>query len=333
MPSQTNAIYDVIVVQKRTAYERYFDETQHTHYWMTNAGDARALWHAHTLHERHCELVFGWLKSRGLSYQVLRLDELATLPVYQPGGPSVLNSKLGLVIALGGDGTVLHASHYVGGDTTLFGINVCDEYSVGHLCAVAAPLGEDVLDALLHRQKTLPGKHQILDVSRLWVRAEKTTCDSKSIPLALNDILICHQHPGAASRYQVSAYHNSTENTQWTDTQISSGLWVATAAGTSAAIRSYPLPIEKPLPLTDKRLFVAVRELYQRPQEEDFLAEVEGANNNAISVWSDEYDLLIQSRMRTGVCCVDGPDGTYQFGFGCVLRVSHAAGGSLRLVV
>ena len=70
----------------------------------------------------------------------------------------------------------------------------------------------------------------------------------------LNDVLFSHPIPAATTRYAIRRDGRAEE-------QRSSGVWIATAAGSTAAIHSAGGKI---LPITSQRLQFVVREPYEK---------------------------------------------------------------------
>lgn len=331
---------DVVVVQKQTALERYTRRSLNVdflEYVEQGGGSLEDLRVAHEDHVAARARVLDVLNARGLTFLLWNLDELSEqhLPPFKPRGlPGVVPSeglvpRRKLVVSLGGDGTLLHASHTVGGDVTLLGVNSCPPHSVGALCAATADTFPHVLD------EVLAGLAPLVHTRRLLV----TTSEHHDLPLALNDLLLCNQHPAATSRYQISVAAR-------TEAQLSSGLWVAAPAGSSAVIRGYGLPL---LPLSSKEFHLAVREPYVAEEQRRApgaqgafaasgtgnAAGTEGARGYALdrlTLNGDTDSITLLCRMRTGLVCVDGPDNGVRLGFGARVTISLPAEGSLRLV-
>lgn len=123
-----------------------------------------------------------------------------------------------LVITVGGDGTVLKASHIVT-NQPLLGINSAPDYSVGALCSITPDQIEEKLGELQNQN------YQLISYPRLKVVVNGQT---KKVG-ALNDILYANQSPAGTSRYLVGLKNKVEE-------QKSSGVWIATALGSTAAI-------------------------------------------------------------------------------------------------
>lgn len=283
---------DVIVIQKQTALERYTNRDLNIDFldYLSQDNQGREkLNFAHDSHVKSRNILIHSLNKLNMSYVMLNLDELKQnkLNFFDEKLPhSGLMPKQKLVISLGGDGTLLHASHHVGGDVELLGINSCPQHSVGHLCAIHPCHTLETLGQILIEKKR---PSQL--VKRLRVKLSNNT---HNVPLALNDILISHKHPAATSRYQISILNTEGHVVQ-SEKQLSSGLWISTAAGSTAAIASYGLPAQA---LTSHKLLLACREPYA--------AKGENMQLNKFTVDGQTHSLSIFSRMRQGMICLDG---------------------------
>lgn len=334
MPGFPHDSADVIVVQKQTALERYTRRALNVdflEYVEQGGGSLEDLKVAHDEHTETREVVLQALAARGLSTVVWNLDELSAsgTPFFLPAsggfGRSTATEGLvprkRLVVSLGGDGTLLHASHHVGGDVRVLGVNSCPAHSVGALCAAKRESFARMLDDVLS------GATKALSTRRLLVE----TSENHRLPLALNDVLLCNQHPAATSRYQISVVPEADENgcvPLRTEAQLSSGLWIAAPAGGSAVIRGYGMPVH---PLGSRTFQIAVREPYfasgvspsqPPPQYTIDRLELDG----------DRESLALFCRMRAGLVCVDGPDNGVRLGFGARVRLSLGESTALLLV-
>ncbi|TXG66657.1 hypothetical protein EZV62_007932 [Acer yangbiense] len=147
-----------------------------------------------------------------------------------------------LVVTVGGDGTLLQASHLMDDSIPVLGVNSdpthvteVEEFSnefdasrsTGYLCAATVKNFEQVLDNILAGQ-IIPSK-----LSRIAV-----CVNSKLLPtFALNDILIAHPCPAAVSRFSFKIEKDSLPCSPLVNCR-SSGLRVSTAAGSTAAMLS-----------------------------------------------------------------------------------------------
>ncbi len=185
---------------------------------------------AHDEHVRAVEEVYETLEGLGVETLLLHGAQAE----FDPVGAS-------LIVTVGGDGTLLAASHNVS-DVPLLGVNSAPHFSVGFFCAASGRSTARLL------RQALEGKAQTVDLARMRVKLNGQIRSER----VLNEALYCHAEPAATSNYIVRAGRRKEE-------QKSSGLWVGTAAGSTAAIRSAGGRI---LPLTSRRLQMVVREPY-----------------------------------------------------------------------
>ena len=308
---------DIVIVQKQTTWERYAGRKMNMDFldYIDKAGQSSdSLLFAHKQHIQSRVLLFKYLDSLNISYIVYNIDELKknNINFYDDqNNSSGLRPKKNLVISLGGDGTLLHASHHVGGNVRLLGINSCPEHSVGHLCAMLPCEIETSLKSVLNNN--IP----VESVRRLKIES----AIESQLPLALNDALFCNVHPAATSRYQLDLHENPGNRVLRSEKHLSSGVWVATAAGSSAAVSSYGF---EPIPISSTKALVAVRELYNTDDSSLRMEKFSfDANKNSLSFFS---------RMRQSILCVDGPDFCVTMGFGDVASISLPENCSLLLV-
>lgn len=190
------------------------------------------------------------------------------------------------VVSVGGDGTLLTASHYLA-QATLLGVNSAPRDSVGYLALCQRATIPKTLDAIA------AGRLRPVPVTRLVV-----TLDGVTLPEpVLNDVLIAHQHPAATSRYLIRLGRRS-------ETHRSSGLWVSTPAGSTAGIHSSGGAV---MPLRSRRLQFRARELYRRAGVELRLAS---------GFLPPGAELVVESQMEAGWLYVDGSRVSYPFPFG-----------------
>ncbi len=199
-----------------------------------------------------------------------------------------------LVITIGGDGTALGTSHYIT-DGLMLGVNSAPGDSVGHFChSHRGNFAEGLADILAARWKPT-------ELARLAV-----SLDDQPIPeLALNDVLIAHDCPAATTRYLIERGAVSEE-------QRSSGIWIATAAGSTAGIKSAG---GKVMPLGSQRLQYFVRELYREPQRSYALTR---------GFLSSTEELVLASKMQKAHVYVDGARTAYAFPFGTRAKIKLA---------
>lgn len=143
--------------------------------------------------------------------------------------------KFHAVITVGGDGTVLYAAHNT--DAPILAINSSPSSSIGFYCA------DQPVDVLITELVNGDLNHYILTRMSLYLD-DYLVCDR-----VMNDVLYCDLCPAVATRYQIRG-----------ELQVSSGLWISTAAGSTAGIRSAG---GHTMQLYSRNLQFLVREPYQ----------------------------------------------------------------------
>ncbi|MEZ4302634.1 MAG: NAD(+)/NADH kinase, partial [Polyangiaceae bacterium] len=149
--------------------------------------------------------------------------------------------ELDLVITIGGDGTLLSASHAVT-RVPMLGINSAPSHSVGFFCGARKGQAAQAIAAAVR------GELHRTVLSRMAVRVNGKTVTER----VLNEALYCHSSPAATTRYILRLGDIEEE-------QKSSGFWIGPAAGSTAAQRSAGGRI---LPLSSRKLQLVVREPY-----------------------------------------------------------------------
>ncbi len=193
----------------------------------------KTLWRAH---EEHVE---------SLTYAEHVLKTLGVRATFRSRGAQGSFKGFDWVITMGGDGTLLWASHRVGSDTPMLAINTAPSNSVGFFCANTGMHAEtgDVL-----RDMIQGGLHETV-LTRMRIDLDGKCISAR----VLNDMLFAHASPASMSRYLLKA-NGVVEDHK------SSGVWVGPSAGSTAAQLSAGgmiLPVESPA------LQFVVRELYQ----------------------------------------------------------------------
>jgi len=144
-------------------------------------------------------------------------------------------------VSVGGDGTLLDAAHRVS-DPPFLGVNSNPPRSVGHFCgATAADVGAKLA-------AIMAGTVEPLAVSRMAIEI-----NGRRYPhLAMNDVLFAHRCPAAITDYRLRIEGVEEE-------QRSSGVWFATGAGSTGAIRAAGGLVQ---PLRARTIQYLVREPY-----------------------------------------------------------------------
>ncbi len=259
----------VLVIYKKSSYQIYVRDRRHA--LIERLIEARdrtvaPLLRAHRDHLRALEQARAALSSLGARASFRHRS--------QPGHAQAFD----LVVTLGGDGTLLWASHHVGPGVPVIAINTAPRDSVGYYCAGTKAELRDVL------RDALRGKLEASELARM-----RADVDGKLVTKrVLNDVLFCHNCPASTSRYSIRV-GGREENHK------SSGLWVGPAAGSSAAQHSAGGRI---LPLRSQQLQFVVREPYETKDNPYKLKR---------GLVPPGQVLRLQSRMRAGRLYVDGP--------------------------
>jgi NAD+ kinase len=228
----------VLVLVKRTSFRKLVEEDGDPRIkGLIKAGDVTVsrMRRSHDDHETTVREVRQALEA---------LDASVTL---QEGPRSKIHGTYDLVVTVGGDGTLLSASHQIGPGTPLLGVNSAPDHSIGYFCAAKKGSVEPTLRAALE------GSLKRTLLNRMRVDLNDTCLHAR----VLNEALFCHASPAATSRYilRVHAANGSIVEEE----QRSSGMWIGPAAGSTAAQRSAG---GKVLPLSSKKIQYVVREAY-----------------------------------------------------------------------
>ncbi|OQX67739.1 MAG: hypothetical protein B6A08_13730 [Sorangiineae bacterium NIC37A_2] len=221
---------------------------------------------AHDEHERTLETVMQKLERLGANVLLLRGASAA----FDPAGTE-------LIVTVGGDGTLLAASHSIA-DLPVLGVNSAPRYSVGFFCA-AKPR---TVGRMLAR--ALEGNLPHMELARMQV----TVGGQVRAKRVLNEALFCHKQPAATSSYVLKVGRKREE-------QKSSGLWIGPAAGSTAALLSAGAKV---LPLTSTDLQYIVREPYIG----------DGRLYRLVyGKLTSRQELVLVSKMDQGAVYLDGP--------------------------
>jgi NAD+ kinase len=232
------AFADVVVIQKRTSYRRFvLEKRDRTVQGLLRdrSPAVRTLRSSHDDHEATCDAVADALRELGVTAEIRSVDDEAP----------IVGARL--VVTVGGDGTLLAASHLVGSGVPIVGINSSPTSSVGFFCAGRKGSERALLSAAL--SQTLKQVH----LTRMWVERNGVALSAR----VLNEALFCHASPAATSRYILRLRASGRRAVE--EEQRSSGLWIGPAAGSTAAQRSAGGRV---LPLGSPDLQFVVREPY-----------------------------------------------------------------------
>jgi NAD+ kinase len=275
----------LLVVYKKSYFELYGYGKRKRHFAALQQRHPSALLAmqlSHEENERTLAAVRAALDALGLCYDWIYRGQLDTLAGYD------------LILSVGGDGTLLEVARYAG-RTPVLGVNSDPSRSTAFFCAATRSTITACLEALL------AGNLYQLPLARLQV-----AINGEVLPfLALNDVLISHVNPAAMATYTLQI-DTACEG------QRSSGIWIATAAGSTAAIRSAGGRV---LPLQSRKRQYLVREPYRGKNTPYQLVK---------GIVAPDAPMEITSRMRRGRLFIDGPHLRYPLGLGDVLSVTVA---------
>ena len=274
----------VLVVYKKSTYQRYVGRAQERLKQLIEHSDVsvEGLLHEHEIHQETLRQAKAALRDLG-ARAVLR---------YRPE-PLPEEGAWDLIVTLGGDGTLLWASHLADSSTPMLAINSAPDTSVGYFCAGDGHNVDEVLAAALE------GSLKASRLARMRVDVGDTVISTR----VLNDALYCHESPAATSRY-ILEYGGDQER------QMSSGVWVGPAAGSTAAIRSAG---GKVLPTGSQKIQFVVREPYRGVDNKYRLVK---------GMVPPGEDLRITSRMTKGRIFLDGTQKVYSIGIGDRIRMT-----------
>ncbi|HEX3775010.1 MAG TPA: NAD(+)/NADH kinase [Polyangiaceae bacterium] len=267
----------VVVVAKRTAFRRFIEEE----------GDPRA----RNLLKKRDPSVATWLASHREHSRTLEqvervLDRAgATTLIVDRAHAAFDTSDATLVIAVGGDGTLLAASHNVG-SVPILGVNSAPSHSVGFFCAATRETFQR------HLSSALEGKLANVRLTRMTVSLNGRLRSKR----VLNEVLYSHSSPAATSRYILHLGKRREE-------QRSSGFWIGPAAGSTAAQHSAGGRV---LPLGSESLQLVVREPYSPYGKYKLLRVIVGK----------AQQIAVQSKMDNASLYLDGPHRTIGFRLG-----------------
>ena len=263
----------VAVVQKRTTYRKFVVEEHDPLLARLLRRHDPTVVRLRSSHEAHEETV----------REVDRALELLGADVVFRGGPrGRIPPRVDLVITIGGDGTLLAASHQIGSGVALLGINSAPEHSIGFFC------GGKKGSVLKTLRRAMKGTLPTSTLTRMRVDLNGKCLHAR----VLNEALFCHASPAATSRYILRVTRGAGKYRE--EEQRSSGLWIGPAAGSTAAQRSAGGNV---LPLGSRRIQYVVREPY-RP--------IGKRSHFSVGLVGENGRLTLRSKIRDGRVFIDG---------------------------
>lgn len=275
----------VLVIYKKSAYQIYVRERRH-------AGMRSLLRGRDPVVTRMLEADREHQKTVAETRACLRA--LGADAMFRYRADAAVERGVDLIVTVGGDGTLLWAAHRVGAGCPVLAVNSAPGDSVGFFCSAKR---ETVADAL---SDALAGKSRSTELTRMDVSVDRELVGAR----VLNDVLFTHAVPAATTRYTlthkgVRAQHKS------------SGLWVATAAGSTAAIYSAG---GKPQPIASERLQFRVREPYVFDRKVKLTS----------GFVSPRETLTVESHIRLGRLYFDGPRRVHPVAIGARIEIARS---------
>ncbi|TXD38614.1 hypothetical protein FRC98_06955 [Lujinxingia vulgaris] len=277
----------LLVAYKKSRYEQYvLDQGDQAVAHLIDEGHVSVarLRASHRAHQQSLETILEHLSARGIDFEARYRGDVTD------------TSGFDLIIAVGGDGTVLDLSHRID-QTPMLAINSDPSASVGYFCAGFAADFPRLLD------RTLTGGWEPTRLRRFYVCLNGEQVG----PPVLNDVLITHANPAAVSTYLLKVGNHPIEG------QKSSGIWFSTPAGSTAAIRSAGGYV---LPFRSQSFQYLVREPYPPAQ---------GGYRFLKGLVPIHEPFEVVSRMREGRIFLDGPHLALEFGVGATLTIDPDA--------
>lgn len=275
----------VLVIYKRTTFQRYRGGKSTRIQALLDQGhrSVDSLLEAHEAHLATLERTKEVLKQLGADAR------------FRHGYSPEPEDAWDLVITLGGDGTLLWASHLVGPETPMLAINSAPRSSVGYFCAGDSGQVGELVEA------ALAGDMRATKLSRMQVSVDGELVHTR----VLNDVLFCHECPAATTRYLLRRGDHE-------ESQMSSGLWAGPAAGSTAAVRSAGGRV---LPIGSQKLQFVVREPYHRGDARLQLQK---------GVLAADEELTLVSLIREGRLYFDGANRVQSVDIGCEVTFSRS---------
>ena len=282
LPEKKMAPKKVLVVYKESAYSRFLlggkapKRLRRHPYWTVVKG-------SHERHHNTLKMVKEILQSEGFAVDAVLRSRVSRM--------GKADKKYSLVVSVGGDGTLLDSSHQID-KIPILGVNSDPVRSVARFSACRAETFQEALRAYLR------GKLKPVSVPRL-----EFSINGRPRPwVVLNDLLVAAASPAGTSRYLLRRGTRAEE-------QMSSGIWISTAAGSTAAILSAG---GTKLPVYARRFQFVVREAYHKKF---------GPRRLLKGVLAKGEILEVTSHMKEGKVFIDGASHWEPFQLGQKLRV------------
>ncbi|MDB4976875.1 MAG: kinase [Myxococcaceae bacterium] len=275
----------VLVIYKKSAYQLMVRERKNARARALLERKDRAVERLLASHEDHVDTI---AEARVL------LERLGVDATFRYRADADTADAFDLIVTLGGDGTLLWASHLVCRQP-MVAINTAPRDSVGYFCAGTKDNLEEVLVGAIER--TLPAT----ELTRVQITLDGEVVSKR----VLNDVLFSHECPAATTRYLIRQGDVEEDHK-------SSGMWIGPAAGSTAAQRSAGGSV---LPSSSTQIQYVVREPYM----------ADGTSYKLVKglIEADE-ELLITSKTHGARLYVDGPHLRRKVALGSELAVRRS---------
>ena len=210
-PQPPKAIRRVYLVYKRSVYQKFvLDEKDPgaKRFLRDKNNLIHSMKKIHAAHYKFIREIEAYVHKLGVEYKTgFRHDENDF-------------KDFDLIITVGGDGTFLRTAHHLQ-DQLIMGVNSLTRVSVGALCSITHKNYKARL------KKIFSGEYKTRALPLIKIRI-----NGKPVRFeALNDVLVTNYSPAATSRYILQIDGIREEHK-------SSGVWIATATGSTAAINA-----------------------------------------------------------------------------------------------
>ncbi len=272
-------ISKVLLVRKKSTYEIQALEHQESKFLaliQNNHESIKKVIQAHDEHKASLNLITQVLENKGISYEIKDRSKI-----------SQKITDVDLVISVGGDGTLLDASHFIHDQIPILGVNSSTSSSFGHFCLAQGHNFKHYLEAIAN------DNIQPIAILRLELLINNISQND----LILNEVLLTHPNPAATSRYLISINADFEE-------QRSSGIIIATPAGSTGTLKA---ALGQVMPIYIDDFQYLVREPGLRPNE--VFKYQKGILNKRSCV-------KIVSKMRQAKAFIDGPHLSFDFNLG-----------------
>lgn len=266
-------IKKALIVYKKSSYQKQVLEGKSAYYRQLVKQSNISVRNWVRLHEEHIatiRLVEESLNRLGIPFEAYHRFKIKK-PI-----------RADLVITVGGDGTFLETAHSVH-QKFMFGVNSTPGSSVGHFTSATAKNFEKKL------KQVLMGKARQKILQRLQVYRGR----EKVGPPILNEVLFTSKNAGATSRYWIRKNRGRISGVL--EEHKSSGIWIATPAGSTAAIHSAG---GQRLPIEAVKFSYRVRELYRQPGK---------SHRYRSGILKPHDSIQLIPNMEDGTLFIDGP--------------------------